>query len=282
LPEPESALLLGIVLGSRQELSPRFYEALRQSGTLHLVVASGMNVTILGKVVLSVMLKRFRRWLAIFVSILCILIYTLLAGGEPPIVRAAIMGSVAFAAQVFGRQYWAGWALFLSGAGMLLVSPELLSQVGFQLSVTATAGLLFVSPWVASQVTRSIKWLEGISSLGGKGARLVSLDLTEAASAQLAVLPLLMAHFGQFNLLAVIPNVLVGFLVPVIMRWGGVLLLVGLIWQQLARLLAWIVWVPLAYMAWVIELFGKIDWLIVRGEWSWWLVGLYWAGCICW
>lgn len=280
LPEPQSALLLGIVLGSQQQVSSEFYEALRQSGTLHIIVASGMNVTILGKVVLSLMLKRFRRGWAVSVSLVCILIYTFLAGSEPPIVRAAIMGSVAFTAQVFGRQYWAGWALFLAAAGMVLLSPGQLFQIGFQLSLSATAGLLFVSPWLLIQIEKIIGRFQTGAPLLARVSNLIKTDLVETTSAQLAVFPLLMTYFGQFNLLAVIPNILVGFLVPVLMRWGGGLFFVGLIWEQLARLAALIVWVPLTYMAGVIELFGRLDWFIIQGEWPWWAVGGYWVGLV--
>ena len=264
LPDKEASLLAGIVLGSQKDLPFSFYHALRQSGTLHLVVASGMNVTILGKVVLDIFLKRFRRGTAVLASLLCILIYTFLAGGEVPIVRAAIMGSLAFSAQVFGRQYWAGWALFLTLSLMLLIFPDLLFQVGFQLSAAATAGLIFLSP----QVSRLFK-----TRLLG----LVEADLTETVSAQAAVMPLLLAHFGQFNFLSVFPNVLVAALVPLLMRLGGILLITGVVSQALAQVIAWLVWVPLRYMVLVIEFFGQMSWLILEWTWPWWLVFGYWT-----
>jgi len=265
LPDKEASLLAGIVLGSQKDLPFSFYEALRQSGTLHLVVASGMNVTILGKVVLDIFLKRFRRGTAVLASLLCILIYTFLAGGEAPIVRAAIMGSLAFSAQVFGRQYWAGWALFLTLSLMLLISPDLLFQVGFQLSAAATAGLIFLSPLI----NRLFK---------SRFLGLVEADLTETVSAQLAVMPLLLAHFGQFNFLSVFPNVLVAALVPLLMRLGGILLIAGMVSQALAQIIAWLVWVPLRYMVLVIEFFGQMSWLILEWTWPWWLVFGYWVG----
>ena len=282
LPDTEASLLAGIVLGSQQQLSPHFYEALRQSGTLHIVVASGMNVTILGKVVLDLLIKRFKRGVAIFVSIFSILIYTFLAGAEAPIVRAAIMGSVAFSTQVFGRQYWAGWALFLALGTMLLVSPELLFQIGFQLSALATTGLLFISPQVG-------EWLENIRNnplIQGKSSffpikiilAFFQSDLTETIAAQIAVLPLLLVHFGQFNFFSAIPNMLVGILIPILMRFGGVLLVVGMVSKTLAQALAWLVWVPLKYMVLVIEFFGQIDWFTLEWVWPWWLAGVYWGG----
>ncbi len=215
--------------------------------------------------VLDIFLKRFRRGTAVLASLLCILIYTFLAGGEAPIVRAAIMGSLAFSAQVFGRQYWAGWALFLTLSLMLLISPDLLFQVGFQLSAAATAGLIFLSP----QVNRLFK---------SRFLGLVEADLTETVSAQVAVMPLLLAHFGQFNFLSFFPNVLVAALVPLLMRLGGILLIAGLVSQTLAQVIALLVCVLLRYMVLVIEFFGQMSWLILEWTWPWWLVFGYWTG----
>lgn len=274
LPVREASLLSGIVLGSQGSLPPSFYEALRKSGTLHIVVASGMNVTILGKVVLDIFLKRFKRNLAIFVSLFCILIYTFLAGGEPPIVRAAIMGSVAFSAQVFGRQYWAGWALFLALGLMLLISPSLLFQASFQLSASATAGLVFLSSFVKELIGMVKAKITGL----GRLVSLIESDITETVSAQIAVMPLLLVHFGQFNFLSVLPNVLVAALIPILMRLGGLLLAVGLIFQPLANAAAWVVWVPLKYMVLVVEFFGNLSWLTIELSWPWWLVLVYWGG----
>jgi competence protein ComEC len=160
---------------------------------------------------------------------------------------------------------------------MLLISPEQLFQIGFQLSVVATAGLLFVSPWLTGRIEAVVSQLRLGIPLLSKALNLIKTDLVETTSAQVAVLPLLMAYFGQFNLLAIVPNILIGFLVPIVMRWGGVLLVVGLIWEQLAQLVAWVVWVPLAYMTQIIRIFGQINWFTIRGEWAWWIVLAYWT-----
>lgn len=278
LPVKEAGLLAGIVLGSQENLPPNFYQSLKLSGTLHIVVASGMNVTIIGKIVLDIFVRRFKRTQAIFVTLFCILIYTFLAGAEPPIVRAAIMGSVAFTAQVFGRQYWAAWSLLLTLAVMLLGSPTLLFEIGFQLSAVATAGLLFVSPEISKVLTSLISRVEKLSLTLAKIIYLFRLDLTETLAAQLAVMPLLLVHFGQFNFLAFLPNVLIATLVPILMRLGGILIGIGFISQTLTQLMALIVWVPLKYTVLVIEFFGKVSWLNLEWQWPWWLALVYWLG----
>jgi len=282
LPHKESALLSGIVLGSQRQLPFDFWQSLKQSGTIHIIVASGMNVTIVAKVILDLSLKKLRRSLAIFVSLFAILIYVFLAGNEPPIVRAGLMGGSAFMAQVYGRQYGAGWALFSVSGLMLLVSPELLFQVGFQLSVVATAGLIFLSPMIGEIVEKiGVGKVEAIAlERPGLSSALVFFraNLIETLAAQIMVLPLLLFHFGQFNLLTIIPNLLIAPLIAILMQLGGLLLLAGSLSLFLGQILAWVVWVPLRYMILVIEFFGQIKWLTLIWQWPWWLTIWWWIG----
>ncbi|OGD61992.1 hypothetical protein A2160_01715 [Candidatus Beckwithbacteria bacterium RBG_13_42_9] len=275
LPEKEAVLLAGIVLGSQKRLSANLYQALQQSGTLHIMVASGMNVIILGKIVLVIFLKRWRRPIALIASVFTILIYIFLAGAQPPIVRAALMGSLAFASQVFGRQQWGGWVLMLVLAMMLLFSPELLFQVSFQLSAAATAGLIFISPMldgVLGKVKESFSF--GFSAVFG----FFKINLTETLAAQLAVLPLLSVHFGQFNLLTILPNLLIAPIIPLLMQGGLVLLALGSISSFLGQVFAWAIWAPLRYIIVIVELFGQVKWLTIYWYWPWWLAFWWWGG----
>jgi len=287
LPSPQANLLSGILLGSKTSFSPQFYESLRQSGTLHIVVASGMNIVILAKIIFDFLIKKFKRNVTIFVIFFCILIYMALAGFDPPIVRAAIMAFLAFLAQFLGRAYWGGFGLFLAAGIMLLANPFLLFEVGFQLSVVATAGLIFVGPRVKGWIEGALqKFQQGQTlptarsdpALAGRILNFFKNDFVETVSAQIAVLPILLSTFGQFNLLSIVPNVLIGFLVPGLMRYGLLYLLIAFVVFPLARLAGFFLWVPLSYMVEIIKLFGKIDWLVLRLSLPWWWAFLWWAG----
>ena len=280
LPSPQANLLSGILLGSKTCFSPQFYESLRQSSTLHIVVASGMNIVILTKIIFDFLIKRAKRKVTVFVIFFCILIYTALAGFDPPIVRAGIMAFLAFLAQVLGRAYWGSFALFISAGLMLLASPFLLFEVGFQLSVAATAGLIFIGPRAKEWIENFLQRFQQEPSLRVAGTVLAMAknDFVETISAQTAVLPILLSAFGQFNLLSIVPNVLIGFLVPGLMRYGLLYLLIAFIAFPLARLLGFFLWVPLTYMVEIIKFFGKIDWLVLRLSLPWWWAFFWWLG----
>ena len=68
LPEPQASLLSGIVLGSKEGLPSDFYDSLQKTGTLHVVVASGMNVSILAGTLVSFLLLFISRRLAVILS----------------------------------------------------------------------------------------------------------------------------------------------------------------------------------------------------------------------
>jgi len=262
LPEPQASLISGIVLGTRRQMPKNFRQNLQKTGTIHVVVASGYNISVVAGLLISVILRFIKRQFALFLSFFGILAYTLMAGAEPPVVRAAIMGSLTFLAQFLGREKDALRTLFFAGGVMLLANPLILFDLGFQLSFLATAGILFLGPRLNGKIFR----------LPGLGE-----NLRTTLAAQLGVLPILLANFGQISFLSPLINVLVLPVVPLIMVLGAITALFGLIWQPLAQIASWFAWVPLTYFIKIVEWFGKLPWVSFEvGKISfWWGIGYY-------
>lgn len=223
LPPNSSGLLLGIVFGIREGMDKAFSNDLRLSGVLHVVAASGMNVTMVGGFLSSLFGSVLRRQIALILSIFGIFFYALLAGLEPSIVRASIMGIFAFSAQILGRQNLAIYALSLTGYLMLLFSPSLIFDIGFQLSFLATLGLLYFSP-----IFQRSK------------LRIIGEDLQTTVSAQTATLPILLANFGTYSLWSVLINGLVLWTIPILMIIGGVGAMLGLLIEPLGQLILYL------------------------------------------
>jgi len=262
LSEPQASLISGIVLGTRRQMPKNFRQNLQKTGTIHVVVASGYNISVIAGLLISVIVRFTKRKFALFLSFFGILAYTLMAGAEPPVVRAAIMGSLAFLAQFLGREKDAWRALFFAGGVMLLANPLILFDLGFQLSFLATAGILFLEPKLNGKIFR----------LPGPGE-----NLRTTLAAQLGVLPILLANFGQISFLSPLVNVLVLPVVPLIMILGAITALFGLVWQPLAQIASWFAWVPLTYFIKIIEWFGKLPLASFEvGKISfWWGIGYY-------
>lgn len=155
-PDPEGALLAGILVGDESGLSNSLKTAFNDSGTRHIIAISGFNISIIAGLLLAI----FSRWLGarrgIRLAILGIIFYTLLVGAEASVVRAAIMGTLALVARQVGRQQFALNTLAFSAAVMNLINPLLLWDVGFQLSFAATLGLVVYAEPIK---TRVMSWL---------------------------------------------------------------------------------------------------------------------------
>ena len=232
LPATHASLIAGVTLGSKQNIPHDFWEKLKSTGTAHIVVASGTNVVLVGGFILSTMTNFMVRKKALFVACLGIWIYTLISGLDAPLVRAAIMGTIAFTAQELGRVNESRRILFITAFIMLIISPSWISDIGFILSFAATLSLILFQ----SQVDRLISFVPGI----------IRQDLSTTLAAQIGVAPIIFFTFGQFNIFSPFINVLVLWTIPLITMIGMFSGLIALIVPQVGRLILLIVY-PLTW-----------------------------------
>jgi competence protein ComEC len=243
LPEPQASLLIGIILGKQSGLPPQFYQALRISGTAHLVVASGMNLSLIVGGLMEFLSRFLTRKLSIFVCLLYILIYSTMTGLQPPIVRAALMTGLTYLSVLLGREKQGLWTLLWSAGAMLVIKPLWLFDVGFQLSFSATLGLTVLG--------------SRLKNIFNKKHVPLGAELAETFSAQAFTMPILIFTFGYFNPLSFIPNVLILWLIPCLMFLGAIVGFSGLLSLTIAQFMGWLAWLPLSYMITVIDFFGK-------------------------
>lgn len=248
LPADLASLMLGIVFGIKAPMTKEFTQALRLSGVFHVIAASGMNVTLIGGFLSSILVFFMRRQMALVLSICGILFYVFLAGMQPSIIRAAIMGILVFSAQILGRQTLASYSLFLAGFLMLFISPNLISDVGFQLSFSATLGLLYLRPLF--EKIGKLKLLTGRFPL--------TEDFFVTFSAQIATLPILLATFGTYSLWSIVVNSLVLWTVAPLMILGALAAVVGLILPSLALIIVYCCLPLLLYFQKVVIFFSAL------------------------
>lgn len=249
LPSRESGLFLGIVLGVRDRINNAFYEELRDAGVLHIIAASGQNVSILASILLAAFQRSVKRRYALLFTGLCLFLYSAIVGFDPPIVRATIMATISFGALTFGRQNTALFALFITGWGMVMYQPENLTGISFQLSFLSTLGIIMIKPLIERVFT--------IRFLG-----LVKDDLTTTLAAQIATFPLMIASFGAYSLLTLPVNLLILWTIPFLMILGVGSTILAIVVPLLAKPLILLSYPFLAYFAVVIDLSEKYKWVV--------------------
>jgi competence protein ComEC len=217
--------------------------AFRRSGIIHIVVLSGYNIMIVVTFVLYVLGWFLPVKARLVAGIISIGVFALVVGLGASVVRASIMAGLGLLALVLGRRYAILRALFVAGAGMLVINPFLLVyDVGFQLSFMATLGLILVAPQFETLLARAPTHI-GIKDF-----------FIATVATQIAVLPLLLYHIGEFSLVALIVNMLVLPVVPAAMLATFLAGLVALISTGLA--------LPFAYLA-----YGILTYIIVIATW---------------
>lgn len=260
LPKTSSSLLLGIVFGIKGGMPKDFKDNLQATGVLHVVAASGMNVTLVASFLSSILILFLRRQVAIVITLLGIVFYAMVSGLEASIVRASIMGSLAFTAQLFGRQNLALLGLLIAGYIMLFVSPTTLFDVGFQLSFAATLGLIL------------------ISKIGGiRDIRVIGDDVNTTVSAQIATLPILLTTFGTYSLWSIIVNAILLWTVPILMVLGGVAAIFGVVSPLLGKIPLYLTLPFLLYFEKVVSIFADFGGMINFSDFPWQLVIGYYA-----
>ncbi len=201
-PHATAQLLTAMVFGQGgldEPLPGQTRDEFRASGMLHLLVASGQQVTLLAALVLggAHALGLRRGWLFLFVAP-ALMSYALVAGGAASIWRAVIGGLCLAWALLLGRDLDALSLWSLAFIALFVIEPACLADLSFQLTFAATWGLIALAPALRRWLGRAF----------GNGALLDVAALTMGA--QLAVMPLMLFHFGRaswagfsFNLLAV-------------------------------------------------------------------------------
>ena len=237
LPSDGAALLLGILFGYRSDFNQGYYEQLKVTGVLHVVAASGANVSIVGGVLLASFMVFVKRKAALIFTITGILFYALITGFDPPIVRASIMAIIAFMAGGTGRQNTSILALLITAFLMLFMSPQLLTGLSFQLSFLATFGIVAIKPQLDAVLI-------------GRRKPILLEDLTTTLSAQLTTFPILIGSFGSYSPVSILVNLLTLWIIPIVMILGGIACIVCLVWEPLA--------IPFLYLSYPFLLFFKL------------------------
>lgn len=244
LPEPDASLVAGMVLGSRSDIPREFWDQLITTGTAHVVVASGANIALVAGFMLGALVYFFKRRKALLIVFIFIWIYTLMVGFDAPIIRAAIMGTIAFTAELFGRVKSTIRIFILSALIMLIVWPQWIADYAFLLSFGATASLLLFNKKIYT-------FLKGVPDL-------VREDLSTSLSAQILIAPMLIIMFGRFSFISPIVNTLVLWTVAPITIIGMIAGMLSLIFEPLAKLVLFGLYPLTFWFSKVVEIFANL------------------------
>lgn len=260
LPDPEAALLIGILLGNERGIDPQLNEDFARVGASHVIAISGFNMALISGLVMGILEKRFqdRKWIATVIGIVILAIYTLLVGANAAVVRAAIMSSLLVIAPQLNRRTYVPASLSFVVIMMSFQNPLVLWDLSFQLSFFAVLGLaLFTDP-----LERRFNGLMNAilpSPFANPIAKFLNEPIVVSVAALIMTLPLIVLYFGRLSLVSLLVNLLI---VPVqagLLLFGGLALIISLVSPDFAQVFFWLDMLLLKWTIAVVRFFGDLD-----------------------
>lgn len=207
LPEPHSSLLTGIILGNKVQLDRDLLQTFRAVGLSHLIAVSGYNLTVISQNI-NTALKPIIGRRSVYISIVLVVVFIILTGAPASVLRAGAMAIILAIGSLIGRPTKAVYILLIGSLALILFEPKLLFEIGFQLSVTATYGLIRVAPLIDKLTEKLI------------GPKSFYKICSETFGATLTTAPILILYFGQFSALGFLTNIFVLPIIPLAMALG--------------------------------------------------------------
>lgn len=285
-----SGLLPGLVVGDESRLSETLGENMRVAGLAHLTAVSGSNVSIVLAAVLGLgALFRVPRSLNVGCAALAMVAFVGVVGPQPSVLRAAAMGSVALLSLLTRRPSSGVTGLAVCVVLVLLVDPWMAVSVGFGLSVSATAGIVWLTTFllrrpklarpllsirseVISDPLRAGSGFPGLARVAiawplvrARAAEACYLAFGIAAMAQICTLPLIASFGDGLPVASAVANMLAAPAVPIATIVGGLAALIGLLAPDLAALVVqpagWAAQWIASVAAWCADLpFATVSW----------------------
>lgn len=251
LPAQEASVLLGMLWGGQAGMDDQQYADFQKTGIVHLFSVGGLHVGFLLVLInWLASLAGFRSKGKFVAGVTALLVYGTMVAWPPPVIRAVLMGILGLLAYLSGRENSLLNALAISGSIILMISPLTLFSLSFQLTMLATAGLVYIFPYLRS-------------CLPGRGP--IKDIILIPICAEMAILPLVAYHFNLFTPSSIVTNiattyfsgaaVILGFLASIFSIWlpsiaALFLYPAGLFIELILRLVGWIAVIPGAYV-WV-------------------------------
>lgn len=204
LSEETASLGLAYLLGEKHLLDREIVKSFNESGLSHIIVASGFALSIAISAVAKVFEKHSRLATLIF-SILAMIMFANFTGFTPSITRAFLMTAINDVVRYFGRAINPVRIILIVASLSLIINPNNIWEVGWQLSFTSFFGISVFAPLLM------------VYFYGNRKPSFVSEILITTVAAQICCLPILMYYFGSFYLSGLISNIILPPLLSITM-----------------------------------------------------------------
>ena len=254
LPPREASLMAGMVFGDKNNFDKTTILNFKDSGVIHIMVVSGTNIVLVFRGLVERLAGLIGRIKAIILGFGVTLIYISWVGFEIPAVRAFLLMSIFYWAQLLGRKFNLFRAIILIILIMVLADYRVFSSGSFYLSFVAFGAVVL-------NFNKERRWWS---------------DLWNSFWVSLWLLPILALFFGKVSIVAPLTNALILFLVEIITILGILGGFLGLLVPVFGKIVLWLALPLLKYILLVVDWLASFKWASIGIIFNWWwLVGWY-------
>ena len=253
LPGDVGGLLVGIVFGGKGAISKYWYDIFVSAGVIHVVVASGSNLSIISSILINETAKIMGRKRAIVLGLVAVSYYISLIGFEAPVARASVILFIYYWSQFLGRKFSMISALVLMLFVMVLVDLDMAISVSFWMSLVAFVAV--------------VSWDEMYRKKGGM-LNLFGLNLW----VNLWIWPMTSLVFGKVNWLGLVVGPLVLFGVEYVYVLGLAASVIYIVSRGLASGVLMLTMPFLSYFLKVCQWFFKLGVGAWKLEFNWFMI----------
>ena len=246
-----------LLLGYDESLPAQVRQQYVAAGAMHVLCVSGMHVGVvylLASSILDVLMKK-KRLVRVKKILLMLLVwsYALLTGLSPSVLRATLMICFVMLGSLLRKKGNTLNSVAASAFVMLIVNPNNVFSIGFQLSYAAVVGIVLLQRPIYNLLFVNNKLLD-------KAWEITSVSL----AAQVATMPLTLYHFHQFTPYFWLSNLVLTPLSFVAIMTGMGLLVVSWI-PWVSAIVGKVVWGCLSLMNFLVSMVEQLPFSVVKG-----------------
>lgn len=259
----EGGMLKSIIFGNQGYLDKKLLDLFSISGTAHIIAVSGLHVGIL-VLILHYLLKLLQvgKKYILLITMILLLFYSAIVNFPVSIIRAMSMYYLYVLGYFLERKYDAINSLCMIAFLLLLFNPFNLFSISFQLSFAATLSILLFYPYVLKGLKFVPNYLQSI--------------LAVTIAAQLGTIPIMIYHFQQLSLIALVANILIVPILAPLLFMAFASIISGLISSGLSAGINKLIHYILLYMHWIVRKLSDVPFAAIKIEnFSWQFILLY-------
>lgn len=240
-PEPIASVVSGMLLGMAGDVDKQTATAFRQSGTSHILVISGWNITIVAAIChAAITALKPNRTIALMAPLVFIGVYVMFTGASAAVIRAGVMGCMIVVGKWLDRPRSMYNIIALAICMITVVDPSALWDIGMQLSTLATIGLIVFGTPIEHYLSRSLLRSPHLSwSREG---------LASTIAAQITTFPIMVCRLDLPTIWSLLANTIITPVVPFAMASGTLFLVMTLVHPWIAQIAAWAAYPSFAWI----------------------------------